>query len=467
MQENKNDRYYYNSNTTGKSKKTAKIVILLLLAILVCAGVLAYLLLSGGSQESGGLKNDLGAAVSQDAQSVTVTADKHASKNANAYMVDLYSDKDKAVHLICRFMPDRRHDENAQKNNEVTFNELNPGEPYTIKVTECRQVKRGYKEAKNGASSILKIVPLETEMTIFGEGDMEGNKENRKTDVKKEGTEDGEKDVKDDGKENGTGISAGDFQNEVKKPDDKINGKVYPDKEKIRSILENAAIARKKKISFYYPEKVPDFGFTDGSLLLDDEISSIAYTWYYYNDKNDFGQKITIMGKEYYRYDFHFDYHYSKAKQAKYLPKILKIKKRLKGTAADKVKKFDSYFRKNCVYDKSLIKGDPYDAIVGGEAVCDGYARAAYILLNMAGAPCEYIYGRGNGGSGWESHAWNINKVDGKWYQSDFTWDSSLDNTSFLMKGSGNKKFNRMHVIDDKFKKRKWVKDHPMSKKDY
>lgn len=60
-----------------------------------------------------------------------------------------------------------------------------------------------------------------------------------------------------------------------------------------------------------------------------------------------------------------------------------------------------------------------------------------------------------------------MNKIGSKWYQSDFTWDSSLGNTSFLLKGSGNKKFNRMHVKAGKFKKEKWVKEHPMSKKDY
>lgn len=36
--------------------------------------------------------------------------------------------------------------------------------------------------------------------------------------------------------------------------------------------------------------------------------------------------------------------------------------------------------------------------------------------------PCQIIIGKGNG----EAHAWNIVKIEGKWYQIDVTWDDPV-----------------------------------------
>jgi len=61
-----------------------------------------------------------------------------------------------------------------------------------------------------------------------------------------------------------------------------------------------------------------------------------------------------------------------------------------------------------------------YGALIEGSAVCDGYARAAQLLMSMCGIESLYVVGTANNGVG---HAWNMVKLNGQWYQLDVTWD--------------------------------------------
>ena len=53
--------------------------------------------------------------------------------------------------------------------------------------------------------------------------------------------------------------------------------------------------------------------------------------------------------------------------------------------------------------------------------VCSGYSRLFYRLAKEAGLEVRIISGKTAGGST-EGHAWNMVKVDGKWYHIDVTW---------------------------------------------
>ena len=66
-----------------------------------------------------------------------------------------------------------------------------------------------------------------------------------------------------------------------------------------------------------------------------------------------------------------------------------------------------------------------YGAIVEGEAVCAGYARAYHYLLQKVGIQAWSIEGESiNPATNTkEGHRWNLVKLDGKWYYSDVTWD--------------------------------------------
>ncbi len=60
-----------------------------------------------------------------------------------------------------------------------------------------------------------------------------------------------------------------------------------------------------------------------------------------------------------------------------------------------------------------------YGALVKSSAVCDGYSRAYQYLLYKVGILSHVATGVANGGG----HAWNLVKLDGKWYYTDLTWD--------------------------------------------
>lgn len=55
----------------------------------------------------------------------------------------------------------------------------------------------------------------------------------------------------------------------------------------------------------------------------------------------------------------------------------------------------------------------------GRGAVCEGYAKAFQLLLNVSGVENTYVAGQANG-----SHGWNLVRLDdGEWYWFDLTWD--------------------------------------------
>ena len=91
-----------------------------------------------------------------------------------------------------------------------------------------------------------------------------------------------------------------------------------------------------------------------------------------------------------------------------------------------------SDYEKSLILHDALIKSITYDltapnahnaygALVDGRAVCEGYAEAYQILLEKVGIMSYVVRGMGNG----ESHAWNLVRLDGKYYYSDLTWDDA------------------------------------------
>ena len=60
------------------------------------------------------------------------------------------------------------------------------------------------------------------------------------------------------------------------------------------------------------------------------------------------------------------------------------------------------------------------------KAVCEGIAKSVELLLNKCKIPCSIVKGRLNVNSRYMDHAWNIVKLDGKWYHLDVTMDSGM-----------------------------------------
>lgn len=113
------------------------------------------------------------------------------------------------------------------------------------------------------------------------------------------------------------------------------------------------------------------------------------------------------------------------------------------------VKAIHDYLVKNVNYDsKSIADGSINDneghpshtaegALCKNLAVCDGYAKAFELLCAESGIYAYMMYGDGINPDGQkESHAWNVVKVNGEWYQVDCTWDDPVINGSVVTDGS-------------------------------
>ena len=105
----------------------------------------------------------------------------------------------------------------------------------------------------------------------------------------------------------------------------------------------------------------------------------------------------------------------------------------------------------SCRYTDSdkLIASSAYGVLVNGSASCEGYAKAAKLLLDKAGIENYVITGtakREDGAS--EGHMWNVVFIDSKPYNLDLTWDDPI--------GEGvtqNKRYAYFNITDEEILK--------------
>lgn len=69
--------------------------------------------------------------------------------------------------------------------------------------------------------------------------------------------------------------------------------------------------------------------------------------------------------------------------------------------------------------------GDAYGALILREARCEGFAKAAKLILNRVGIESVIASGKAEGDDGTrEDHSWNVIAMDGNYYHCDFTWNA-------------------------------------------
>lgn len=91
-----------------------------------------------------------------------------------------------------------------------------------------------------------------------------------------------------------------------------------------------------------------------------------------------------------------------------------------------------------------------YGALVEGKAVCEGYAEAYQYLLQMAGIQSFIATGYSNNPSTSVSvaHAWNIVRIDGKYYHVDVTWDDQGEYLFYAYFNKTDAAFSEDHVLN-------------------
>ncbi|WP_178022002.1 transglutaminase domain-containing protein [uncultured Paenibacillus sp.] len=90
--------------------------------------------------------------------------------------------------------------------------------------------------------------------------------------------------------------------------------------------------------------------------------------------------------------------------------------------AHQKIKAIHDYVVLNLKYDTDLQKYTAYEGLKTGEAVCQGYALLTYELLKEAGIENRLVEGT----AGDQLHAWNLVRLDNRWYHLDTTWDDPV-----------------------------------------
>ncbi len=102
-------------------------------------------------------------------------------------------------------------------------------------------------------------------------------------------------------------------------------------------------------------------------------------------------------------------------------------------------KEIHDYVIDNCSYkivESEHVYSSAYGALVNGEAACEGYSKAAKLLLDMAGIENAVVSGVSDNFEGSEGpHMWNAVKIYGDYYYMDCTWDDPVsdDGESFRM----------------------------------
>lgn len=105
-------------------------------------------------------------------------------------------------------------------------------------------------------------------------------------------------------------------------------------------------------------------------------------------------------------------------------------------------------------YVKGTVPGESYTdygALVLGTAVCSGYAKAMYSMLNLAGIKSIIVQGYGDE----VLHTWNLVYINGKYRHVDATWDDPISEGNILT-------HDYFNVTDSQL-----AKDHSWNRADY
>jgi len=145
----------------------------------------------------------------------------------------------------------------------------------------------------------------------------------------------------------------------------------------------------------------------------------------------------------------------------------------------EKINVIYDYICKNITYDYEhledesyKLKATAYAALINKTAVCQGYANLFYRLTKEVGIDARIMKGNAVTVATSEPgpHAWNIVKVDGKYYLLDATWDAGKDEYDYFLKGSSD--FDEaddryVHVLDEEYLTEEFTDAYPIAETSY
>ncbi len=145
--------------------------------------------------------------------------------------------------------------------------------------------------------------------------------------------------------------------------------------------------------------------------------------WFYVSSGFKYGTYYSVRDRKEFINFINIEYNYDTAE----IPQLQKkldayMDKVLAGVQpgwsdAEKLLYLHDVLAEHCEYDMSLTIMDAYAAMLGGSAVCQGYALALCMLCRRVGIPCYTIT------SDSLNHMWNVVQIDGEWYHCDVTYD--------------------------------------------
>ena len=149
--------------------------------------------------------------------------------------------------------------------------------------------------------------------------------------------------------------------------------------------------------------------------------------------KNRTKNTVTFIGTLKFTFGYYTDYA-QEEETAELITQALDDLDLENDTDIEKIKKIAAYICSAVTYDYEhledttyLLKHTAYAAIHDHTAVCQGYALLFYRMALEAGLEARILSGRAFG----DLHAWNIVRIEDRYYLLDCTWDAGEDPSSF------------------------------------
>lgn len=199
---------------------------------------------------------------------------------------------------------------------------------------------------------------------------------------------------------------------------------------KVKVVFSKKMIPSSKNNLLYYYSKISlkyNYLYQNNVITYTDKIG-VCYTYSIDSIKYNKNNTVSLI--------YYFSY-YDTPEQSTYINNIMNtaIKNNITkfNTDYDKATWAYHWIVDNVNIDKTENNFSAYDGLTESGTVCCGYATLYCSLASKLGLDCRYIEGKINK-SNINNHAWNIIKLNNKWYCADLTWCDNYNTDKYFLK---------------------------------